>query len=488
MRTSPTHSSYQSSAEPRFRHLAYADHHDHHNAGPAPSVTGTGGAAAPLSTTDLPQARFTKPLPSFYDDDEDVAGSSNSAAPAAAAAAAAATAAATSSADADAAAVAAGAAAAAAVAAAAGAYAADIATTLLPPLSPLPVRRSRDGRLVDSNRLSIAPMMEVTDRHFRYMMRLLSRRCKLYTEMIVDETLLHNLEPRALEFYLGHSAIEGPLAVQLGGNDPEKLGRAAGVCEAYGGYEEINLNCGCPSPKVSKRCFGARLMLDPERVRRLVDSMTRHAPQSEVTVKCRIGADDRETYEELKGFVDACRAGGARRLIVHARKCLLSGLSASANRNIPPLYYEVVHQLARDFPDMAFSLNGGVMDLQEALSHLSPLSRVAPTPVAPLVDGGSRYGDDHFHDEEKYFVPPPNVQLSGGSSFGGSRREDSKVNDDDDDDDDDGNDGYQPTRRPGKEEEFLDMKVGFVLPLCCTGERRREETRRRTNDMFLLLR
>jgi tRNA-dihydrouridine synthase A len=130
------------------------------------------------------------------------------------------------------------------------------------------------------------------------------------------------------------------MAVQLGGNDPDLLGRAAYHCQAFGGYDEINLNCGCPSPKVSERCFGARLMLDPDRVRRIVSSMVRQATWTEVTVKCRIGADQRDTYEELVEFVHACKAGGARHLIVHARKCLLSGLSASQNRSVPPLHYE----------------------------------------------------------------------------------------------------------------------------------------------------
>ena len=130
------------------------------------------------------------------------------------------------------------------------------------------------------------------------------------------------------------------MAVQLGGNDPELLGRAAYHCEAFGGYDEINLNCGCPSPKVSERCFGARLMLDPERVRCIVASMCRQATHTEVTVKCRIGADDRDSYDDLLEFVHACRAGGVRHLVVHARKCLLSGLSAAQNRSVPPLHYE----------------------------------------------------------------------------------------------------------------------------------------------------
>jgi len=224
-----------------------------------------------------------------------------------------------------------------------------------------------------SSRLSIAPMLEVTDRHFRYMMRLLSRRCKLYTEMLVDQTLMYNMKPyEAQEFFLGHSDIEHPLAVQLGGNDPETLGMAAKACEEWGGYDEINLNCGCPSPKVSERCFGARLMLDPQRVRRIVAEMGRQVCRTEVTVKCRLGADDRDTYPELCEFMEACKQGGVRHVVLHARKCLLNGLSAAQNRTVPPLQYEVVHQLCRDFPEMTFSLNGGVMSLSQCLSHIQP--------------------------------------------------------------------------------------------------------------------
>jgi len=277
-----------------------------------------------------------------------------------------------------------------------------------------------------ARRFSIAPMMEVTDRHFRWMTRQLSKRCLLYTEMVVDQTLLHNMEPfAAREFFLGHSEVERPLAVQLGGNDPASLGLAAKACEEFGGYSEINLNCGCPSPKVSERCFGARLMLDPERVRRIVSEMGRMVTHTEVTVKCRIGADERDSYPELCEFVAAVKAGGVRRMTIHARKCHLDGMSASANRNIPPLHYEgnhdapavesehccppglvpipklgllrpatakcaraqffsgllksraifppaVVHQLARDFPDMTFDLNGGVLTVPDALAHLRP--------------------------------------------------------------------------------------------------------------------
>lgn len=225
-------------------------------------------------------------------------------------------------------------------------------------------------------RLSVAPMMDVTDRHFRFLMRLLTRKTKLYTEMKVDQTLLHNQTPDALEFFLGHGPFERPLAVQLGGNDPAALGEAAKLCETFGGFDEINLNCGCPSPKVARdRGFGARLMLDPEHVRRIVAEMTRQVARTEVTVKCRIGADDRNSYPELCYFVDGCRASGVRHFIVHARTCLLDGLSTAQNRSIPPLHYQVVHRLARDFPELRFTINGGIRTLDAVGSHLLPLDQ-----------------------------------------------------------------------------------------------------------------
>mmetsp|Transcript_3376 Transcript_3376/g.13466 ORF Transcript_3376/g.13466 Transcript_3376/m.13466 type:complete len:500 (-) Transcript_3376:121-1620(-) len=222
----------------------------------------------------------------------------------------------------------------------------------------------------ESSRFSVAPMMEWTDRHYRFMARKLSRRAKLYTEMVVDDTLLHRQDN--LELFLGHDQEEHPLALQLGGNRPDMLAEAVSLAQGFGGFCEINLNCGCPSPRVSKRCFGARLMLEPERTAQLVHEMARRATAVPVTVKCRIGADDVDRYEDLVSFVSHMQGAGADHVVVHARKCLLDGLSASQNRTVPPLRPWFVHRLAREFPDVTVILNGGITDMDVGFDHLLP--------------------------------------------------------------------------------------------------------------------
>ena len=216
--------------------------------------------------------------------------------------------------------------------------------------------------------LCVAPMMEWTDRHFRYMMRKITKETLLYTEMVVDSTLLH--QTSRLNYFLGHHIEERPLAVQLGGSDPKDVSEAAYICESFGGFESINLNCGCPSKKVSKRCFGARLMLDPEKVARITYEMLRKTSMTPITVKCRIGADNLDQYEDLVNFIHTVSRTGVREFIIHARKCFLNGLSASQNRSIPPLQYPLVHRLAREFPELYFTINGGIASLDQAKQHL----------------------------------------------------------------------------------------------------------------------
>jgi tRNA-dihydrouridine synthase A len=228
-------------------------------------------------------------------------------------------------------------------------------------------------------KLSIAPMMEWTDPHFRMLMRGITRKTVLYTEMVVDETILY---APSLDFFLGRYIDENPSVIQLGGHDPEMLGKAAEVCNSYGGdYGEINLNCGCPSQRVAKRCFGAKLMLEPEHVREIVHTMQRRSLKP-ITVKCRIGADDKDSYEDLLHFIRCANEGGVKKFIIHSRKCLLSGLTTKQNRDIPPLKYEVVHRLVRDFPDLTFILNGGIQSFHQAKSHLD-------------MEGQSLWGNDH---------------------------------------------------------------------------------------------
>ncbi len=213
--------------------------------------------------------------------------------------------------------------------------------------------------------LSVAPMMDWTDRHCRVFHRLLSRRTLLYTEMVTTGALTHGDLGRHLDF----SAQESPVALQLGGSDPTDLARGARLAQEWG-YAEVNLNVGCPSDRVQRGTFGACLMLTPDTVARGVAAM-RAATSLPVTVKHRIGVDDHDSYEELHRFVSLIADAGCETFIVHARKAWLSGLSPKENREIPPLRYEVVRALKRDFPHVTIVLNGGVLSLDAAREHLA---------------------------------------------------------------------------------------------------------------------
>lgn len=216
--------------------------------------------------------------------------------------------------------------------------------------------------------LSIAPMIQWTDRYFRFLMRQLTSHTLLYTEMTMDNALLHNRD--ALDPFIGHEALEHPLALQLGGNDASSLGEAAYLCEAFGAFEEINLNCGCPSNKARRGGFGAELMLDPPATRMLVHEMCRRVTHTEVSVKCRIGVTGRESRDDLVDFIRAVTEAGARKVVLHARTCVLRGLSPAQNRSVPPLNYERAAEMAALFPEVRFVLNGGVQSLAEARSLL----------------------------------------------------------------------------------------------------------------------
>eukprot|EP00928_Gymnodinium_smaydae_P003930 TRINITY_DN11385_c0_g1_i1.p1 TRINITY_DN11385_c0_g1~~TRINITY_DN11385_c0_g1_i1.p1 ORF type:complete len:471 (+),score=72.93 TRINITY_DN11385_c0_g1_i1:67-1479(+) len=217
--------------------------------------------------------------------------------------------------------------------------------------------------------LQIAPMMDVTYRDFRYFMRLLTRRTQLWTEMVVDDTILNNLEPEKCDKFLGYDASEHPIVCQLGGSDPDKLTEVAKVVERYG-YDEVNLNVGCPSSRVAtKGEFGCSLMKKKERVRDVIHAMSR-AVQIPVTVKCRLGVDEFDSPEFTKEFVRTVAQGGCKHFQIHARKAWLKGLSPAQNRSIPPLHYPRVLELCREFPDLQFSLNGGVNDIGHARALL----------------------------------------------------------------------------------------------------------------------
>ena len=212
-------------------------------------------------------------------------------------------------------------------------------------------------------RLSVAPMMDCTDRHFRYLIRLVTRHALLYTEMVTSAALVHGRRDRLLDF----AEEEHPIALQLGGSEPDELARCARLA-ADSGFDEINLNVGCPSDRVRNGRFGACLMAEPDRVARCVEAMIA-AGGLPVTVKTRIGIDDRDRYEDLTGFVESIAAAGCRTVIVHARKAWLSGLSPKENREIPPLRYDVVYRLKADFPALEVIVNGGITSLDEVAAH-----------------------------------------------------------------------------------------------------------------------
>jgi tRNA-dihydrouridine synthase A len=217
---------------------------------------------------------------------------------------------------------------------------------------------------VIDRRVSVAPMMEWTDRHCRYLHRLYAPHALLYTEMIVSAAIVRGKAQRLL----AHDPEEHPVALQLGGCDPHELAEAARIGVAAG-FAEINLNVGCPSDRVKSGSFGACLMLKPELVAQCVGRM-RDATPLPVTVKCRIGVDDRDDYDSFLGFVDAVAGAGAAALIVHARSAILGGLTPKENREIPPLKYDYVHRLKLERPRLVIVLNGGVAESAAAVECL----------------------------------------------------------------------------------------------------------------------
>lgn len=233
-------------------------------------------------------------------------------------------------------------------------------------------------------RFSVAPMLDCTDRHFRVLMRQVSRHCLLYTEMVVARAVTHAMaggpsgsageRQRRLERLIGFDPLEQPLALQLGGEDPGELAAAARLAADWG-YDEVNLNVGCPSPKASQGSFGACLMARPQRVADCVAAMGA-ASGLPVTVKHRIGIDARDSFDDLLAFVDTVAAAGVARFAVHARKAWLEGLDPKENRTIPPLRWDTVHQLKRERPDLVVELNGGLDSLSACQAQLDRVDGV----------------------------------------------------------------------------------------------------------------
>jgi len=213
-------------------------------------------------------------------------------------------------------------------------------------------------------KLSIAPMLDWTDRHDRYLLRLLSKEILLYSEMVTTGALIHGDRDHHLQF----NQEETPVALQLGGSNPAELAECARMAEDYG-YNEVNLNCGCPSDRVQSGRFGACLMAEPELVGRCVQAM-QQAVSIPVTVKNRIGIDHMESFEEFRGFISTVADYGCEVFIVHARKAWLQGLSPKENREKPPLHYDFVYRIKEEFPGLHISLNGGVKTLDAVNEHL----------------------------------------------------------------------------------------------------------------------
>ena len=219
----------------------------------------------------------------------------------------------------------------------------------------------------DRWKLSVAPMMDWTDRHCRYLHRLLSRHALLYTEMVTTGALIHGDVPR----HLRYNVEEHPIALQLGGSEPADLAQCAQLGEQWG-YDEINLNCGCPSERVQRGAFGACLMNEPQLVADCVKAMV-DVVQVPVTVKHRIGIDKSESYDFVRDFVGTIAEAGCPTFIVHARNAWLKGLSPKANREVPPLRYDVAYQLKKDFPSLTIAVNGGITTNEQVAEHLLQL-------------------------------------------------------------------------------------------------------------------
>lgn len=247
-----------------------------------------------------------------------------------------------------------------------------------------------------SRLISVAPMMECTDRHDRYFLRLIAPHVLLYTEMVTVNALIHGDYQR----FLAYDQIEHPIALQLGGSEPQKLEYCAKLGAAYG-YDEINLNVGCPSNRVKSGQFGACLMLNPSLVAECVAAMC-SVVNIPVTVKCRIGVDTHDSYDELQHFISTVAKAGCHIFIIHARKAWLNGLSPKQNREIPPLRYDIVRQIKKDFPHLTIIVNGGITTCNEIAEHLNFVDGV--------MIGREAYSNPFFlSDIEKKYFPTAEI-------------------------------------------------------------------------------
>jgi tRNA-dihydrouridine synthase A len=247
-------------------------------------------------------------------------------------------------------------------------------------------------------------MMDRTDRHFRVLVRQISRRVLLYTEMVTAKAVLHGVR----EHLIGFDPVEHPISLQLGGDDPAEMAAGARIAEDWG-YDEVNINVGCPSDRVQRGRFGACLMAVPEVVAECVDAM-RSATRLPITVKTRIGIDDHDRFEDLLRFTEVVAPSGPARFTIHARKAWLSGLSPKQNRTVPPLRYAEVHRLKRTHPEWQVEINGGVLDLEQASEHLRSVDGV--------MIGRAAYDDPMIfaHADQRFYgeAGPPVARLEAG--------------------------------------------------------------------------
>lgn len=261
---------------------------------------------------------------------------------------------------------------------------------------------------IDFNRrLSIAPMLDCTDRHERYFLRLLSKHVLLYSEMVVASGLLHCDNP---EMFLGHEAFEYPAVLQLGGSNPQDLGRASKLVEAAG-FQEVNLNCGCPSDRVQNGKFGACLMKDKNLVADCFKAM-QDAVSIPVSIKCRIGVDEFDSWDFFTDFIQTIADAGCKVFIIHARKAWLKGLSPKENREVPPLHYDFVHRLKAQMPQLNIAINGGIKTLDQVLNHLNgdPTEAATGAALDGVMVGREAYENPWFlldADERVFNDPRP---------------------------------------------------------------------------------
>lgn len=248
-----------------------------------------------------------------------------------------------------------------------------------------------------NQRISVAPMMGWTDKHDRFFLRLISPNAWLYTVMITTGAIIHG----DAKFHLEYNEEEHPVALQIGGSDPKDLATCAKIAEEYG-YDEVNINCGCPSDRVQRGSFGACLMAEPDLVANCVDAM-KQACDIPVTVKTRIGIDEQDSYDFVRDFVGTIAEKGCELFIIHARKAWLNGLSPKENRTIPPLKYETVYQLKKDFPHLCIEINGGIKTLDQVKHTLAQTDGV--------MIGREAYQNPYFLAEiEKDIFGTPNIR------------------------------------------------------------------------------